>query len=341
MPNRVTTRSSSEAAYYSSSTTTRTKFVVATPGWRELVILPSSGEEDGSHLLEDTSDEAYERRHRLIELKERYNLLVYEFNRSIRASKKKKLSKDVSEELRPAADNMSAKELEEAISRLSASKAPSETTSRPSRLKRKARRIRFTSDSGSSSSSFSSSSFSVLSDASRTSLASTSAKSSPSPPTYRSSYATVAVVRLDDCLCSADSVDISDTTTIAKSRSLMITRGQARQIQELNIAKLCSCDFTLESLESIAEDVSGPKSKRAKIDHHPSTSTTATTSSSSPSKLQSQLKQIENIEKTAIELSLTQNKMLRTTKQDMNKSQSLDDLMATTPSYSHFYRRIN
>ena len=36
MPNRVTTRSSSEAAYYSSSTTTRTKFVVATPGWREL-----------------------------------------------------------------------------------------------------------------------------------------------------------------------------------------------------------------------------------------------------------------------------------------------------------------
>lgn len=141
---------------------------------------------------------------------------------------------DVSEELRPAADNMSAEELEEAISRLAANKAPSETTSRPSRLKRKARRIRFTSGSGSSSSSFSSSSFSVLSDASRTSLASTSAKSSPSPPTYRSSYATVAVVRLDDCLCSADSVDISDTTTIAKSRSLMITRGQARQIQELN-----------------------------------------------------------------------------------------------------------
>lgn len=138
---------------------------------------------------------------------------------------------DVSEELRPAADNMSAEELEEAISRLAANKAPSET-SRPSRLKRKARRIRFTSGSGSSS--FSSSSFSVLSDASRTSLASTSAKSSPSSPIYRSSYATVAVVRLDDCLCSADSVDISDTTTIAKSRSLMITRGQARQIQELN-----------------------------------------------------------------------------------------------------------
>jgi len=339
MPNRVTTRSSSEAAYYSSSTTTRTKFVVATPGWRELVILPSSGEEDGSHLLEDTSDEAYERRHRLVELKERYNLLVYEFNRSIRASKKKKLSKDVSEELRPAADNMSAEELEEAISRLAANKAPSET-SRPSRLKRKARRIRFTSGSGSSS--FSSSSFSVLSDASRTSLASTSAKSSPSSPIYRSSYATVAVVRLDDCLCSADSVDISDTTTIAKSRSLMITRGQARQIQELNIAKLCSCDFTLESLESIAEDGSGPKSKRTKIDHHSSNSTTTTaTTTSSPSKLQSQLKQIENIEKTAIELSLTQNKMLRTTKQDMNKSQSLDDLMATTSSYSHFYRRIN
>ena len=95
MPNRVTTRSSSEAAYYSSSTTTRTKFVVATPGWRELAILPSNGEEDGSHLLEDTSDEAYERRHRLVELKERYNLLVYEFNRSIRASKKKKLSKGI------------------------------------------------------------------------------------------------------------------------------------------------------------------------------------------------------------------------------------------------------
>jgi hypothetical protein len=138
---------------------------------------------------------------------------------------------DVSEELRPVADNMSAEELEEAISRLAANKAPSETN-RPSRLKRKARRIRFTSGSGSSS--FSSSSFSVLSDASRTSLASTSAKSSPSSPIYRSSYATVAVVRLDDCLCSVDSVDISDTTTIAKSRSLMITRGQARQIQELN-----------------------------------------------------------------------------------------------------------
>lgn len=109
--------------------------VVATPGWREIEYESLSRGEylrvTRPHEREDTMcEEAYKQRHRLIELRERFNLLVYELKRERkrqqRATRLQQLGRDheneddeLVEALRPlTGESASAQQLEEACAQL-------------------------------------------------------------------------------------------------------------------------------------------------------------------------------------------------------------------------------
>lgn len=287
--------------------------VVATPGWREIEYESlSRGEYERvtrPHEREDTmSEEAYTRRHRLIELRERFNLLVYELKRERkrqqRATRTQQLGRDheneddeLVEALRPlTSESASAQQLEEACAQLE-------------------QRIRATTQ------------MSYLQNSSR----------------RRKHYPAAATTSRDR---NRNSNQIK-----------LITNIQARYINNLSLAKLSECSFSAEEMRELAEETNSKETKRIKLDekrrgdqqenNEPSKPTESSSCLRSPSlsvilaspAKEPQLKQIENIEKSTI--SLSQGKILRTSKQtslDIIKPPSLDLLPAT---YCTFYRRIN
>lgn len=263
---------------------------IATPGWREVHYEPISR----SDYLRTTeleereatlTDEVYVQRHWLIELRERYNIIVYELKRERKERRGGRVARESDIEDISLPNNPDVEQLQHAIARVEEKRRVLTESLNNTRRKRQS----------SSSSSIASSSSVVYNSDSYNSAGESSNYSNP----------------------SSESSPLTKKSSFSKS---LLTKTQSKQIKSLSSAELLNCSISRDDLIYMAERTS----KRTKMNDHLTISK------------ESQLKQIENIEKSAIEISLSQGKILRTTK-SMDKPPL--DLMRT--SYTSFYRRIN